>query len=396
MRRRLWVVLGAAFSIAGVILVKVALDRDATRAHAPPSTIGRIAFSLGQAGVYVMDANGRRMTKVADRPASYDWSPEHSTLAFYKQLSCCRPQIFVVNADGSGLRALTRAVTSVDPVWSPDGKSIAFERQRPVSDVDVVSEIVVMDADGGRPRVLARGGDPSWSPDGRKLTFELNANCYVINADGRGKLRLVSRTARSSCVTTWAPDSSRIAYRLDCAAFVINADGSGRRRLTDPPEGLCDRALTWSPDGTKIAFEREHRRDTADIRDIHVVTLDAGEVKKLTDFCGLLRCDSEFDLAWSPDSAKIAFVRVKEDQDETIESDVYVVNADGSERRRLPSAADENLEPTWSPDGRSIAFTCALPRLEICVINWDGSGFRRLTATGGDAWGLEWFVPGAA
>jgi Tol biopolymer transport system component len=96
----------------------------------------------------------------------------------------------------------------------------------------------------------------------------------------------------------------------------------------------------------------------------------------------------------APDSSKIAFARVLEDRDETIESDFYVMNADGSERRRLPSASDENLEPTWSPDGRSVAFTCALPRPEICVISVDGRGFRRLTATGGDVWGLEWFVAG--
>jgi Tol biopolymer transport system component len=105
-----------------------------------------------------------------------------------------------VKADGSGLRNLTPkpvGAAYADPAWSPDGRKIAF-----VSDRDGNSEIYVMNANGSGQRSLTRNpaydADPAWSPDGRKIAFVSNRDgnygVYVMNADGSGQRRLAQRS----------------------------------------------------------------------------------------------------------------------------------------------------------------------------------------------------------
>jgi Tol biopolymer transport system component len=88
-----------------------------------------------------------------------------------------------MNADGSGLRRLTRnPAVDADPTWSPDGRRIAFESKRGGN-----FDIYVMNADGsGQRRLTQSGGDPAWSPDGRRIAFVGDSGIYVMHADGSG------------------------------------------------------------------------------------------------------------------------------------------------------------------------------------------------------------------
>jgi Tol biopolymer transport system component len=99
-------------------------------------------------------------------------------------------EIYVINADGSGQRRLTRnRAKDIAPVGSPDGRRIAF-----ASDRDGNFELYVMAANGSRPRRLTWNAgvdaDPTWSPDGRRIAFESkrgeSSEIYVMNADGGG------------------------------------------------------------------------------------------------------------------------------------------------------------------------------------------------------------------
>ena len=136
------------------------------------------------------DGTARRRLAPGLRP---QWSPDGELIAYVNH------GIVVMNGDGSGRRRLTRNGSCTpyrvggcdwEPYWSPDGKQIAFTRQkggRPV-DLDVVDA-----ASGAERRVTRIGsypcggscdGPPLWSPDGKQLAFTRGAGIYVVNADG--------------------------------------------------------------------------------------------------------------------------------------------------------------------------------------------------------------------
>ncbi|MBI5200325.1 MAG: PD40 domain-containing protein, partial [Elusimicrobia bacterium] len=91
-----------------------------------------------------------------------------------------RLQIFTIRPDGGGRKQLTFEENNGIPIWSRDGKRIAFARMSGDS-----SEIGVMDADGSNQKILGPGIAPDWSPDGTRLAFSCAAGqLWVMNADG--------------------------------------------------------------------------------------------------------------------------------------------------------------------------------------------------------------------
>jgi Tol biopolymer transport system component len=280
------------------------------------------------------------------------------------------------------------------PAWSPDGRKLAFVSRR-----DGNSEIYVMNADGGEQENLTRqpasDSHPSWSRDGRKLAFvsrrDGNAEIYVMNADGSG-LRNVTRTPRDDLGPAWSPDGRAIAFvqkkcwpnpRVTrCATayetylYVVNADGSGLRRLTTQLAHVFN--LSWSADGKTIRYGG------------YLANADGSGHRKLprnVPFAG----------AWSPDGQRIASVSVAHgfaDARNPTKLGLWVMNADGSNARRVAAKATSG-EPAWSPDGRRIAFRRydgqlgSIGNSDLFVVNADGSGLRRLTD---HAENVRWFA----
>ena len=171
-------------------------------------------------------------------------------------------EIYVINADGSGQRNLSRewGLDDILPVWSPDGQRIAFASKR-----DGNWELYVMNADGSGKRNLTRnaandylyGANP-WSPDGRKLVFGRDRNgdggsddIYVINADGSGERYLTRGRG-----PLWSPDGQKITFTSKrenwAEIYVMNPDGSGQQRLTRSPARTVNARTVndspvWSP-----------------------------------------------------------------------------------------------------------------------------------------------------
>jgi TolB protein len=232
----------------------------------------------GQSDIYVTNADGSGRQRLTSDP-SFDsdpaWSPDGRTIAFLSGRDG-NSGIYVMNADGSKQRLLTRVRGSASPselVWSPNAQKIAFTIGR-----DGNSEIYVVNADGsGQQRltrntvrddnpqnhnpVWSRGTNPVWSPDGRRIAFSSNWQLWVMNADGSGQRRL-TRNGAHNFNPDWSPDGQRIAFERgkpqsdNCCpgasgfeVYVMNADGSGQQRLTRG--GSQPR---WSPDGRRIAF----------------------------------------------------------------------------------------------------------------------------------------------
>ena len=236
-----------------------------------------------------------------------------------------------------------------------------------------------MNADGSRKRNLTpdRGFDdnPTWSPDGRRIAFlrvtgsyrHHGYHLYAVNADGSGLRNLgrIAATAYFSGHLVWSPDGRTIYV----GRYLISTDGSGARKLPYIPW-----TAVWSPNGRQIAFVGNRPRGgpcpCKDNSDIYVMNADGSGTRRLTHHAGY-----NAEPAWSPDGRKIAFRSTRDGNRE-----IYVMNADGSKQRNLTRNPAKDVRPSWSPDGRRIAFVSDRDgRLEAHVMNADGSGQRSLT-----------------
>ena len=153
----------------------------------------------------------------------------------------------------------------------------------------------------------------------------------------------------------------------------MNADGTNQTQWTN--SGL-DRSPRWSPDSSRIAVDSIRDGNP----DIYVTNADGGNVQRLTN-------NSGFDLLpkWSPDGTKIAFVSSRDDPNPSAcgncNSEIYVMNADGSNQTRLTNNPGSDGFPRWSPDGTRIVFQSSRDagNFEIYVMNADGTNQTRLT-----------------
>jgi TolB protein len=136
--------------------------------------------------------------------------------------------------------------------------------------------------------------------------------------------------------------SGQIAFMREGRVWIIGADGSGERALTGTLFYKTERPITWSPDGRRVLFWNHSKVGW----DIWTVTVDGKESVNLTQVTrGGCRSPAP-----APDGKRIAFLR---DNPEGL----YLMNADGSNQRRLTDKAFRDFLPTWSPDGKRIAYT---------------------------------------
>jgi TolB protein len=305
---------------------------------------GTIAFIRGswpteQLWVMSADGSGQRALKAGRHPRPPAWSPDGRRIAFAADDSDTFRDLYVINAEGSGLRRLTRhRVDAVEPVWSPDGRSIAADEY-----YDGTYAIWVVNANGGGERRVTPGWrftGPTWSRDSRLIAFTHidTGAVYVANRDGSAR-RVLVRTTNACCVA-WSPDGRLIAFISGDGMEMVNADGSGRRMLAPSLGGW----IVWSPDGRRIAFSVQEGKAPLSSPDrdteIFVVQSDGSGLRNLTDNEGV----RDENPAWSPNGQAIAFT-----SDRDGNSEIYVMNADGSGEQNVSESPLDDFSPAWSP-----------------------------------------------
>ena len=268
-----------------------------------------------------------------------------------------------------------------DPRLSPDGSRVAYH----VWTIDRESNeyrgaLWMAKLDGTEePRRFTTGdkrdGGHSWSPDGRWLAFVSNrggekqqAQLYVLPAEG-GEARKLTDLKESVEEIAWAPDSTRLAFTLRVRDEAYEEEDDRKRK----PRRVT--RLFYKLDSVGWTTDRR--------RHIHVVDLDGGEPRRLTDG----DCE-DGSPTWSPDGKRIVFSALRGERwDTDLLSRLYVVDADGGEPQELTSAGGSFDQPVFSPDGARIAYHFTpddgtFPHNgHIGVMKADGTGATLLTTS---------------
>jgi len=270
-------------------------------------------------------------------------------------------EIYVMATDGSRQSNLTNSwADDLAPVWSPDGRRIAFVSLRDtvtgkwnlgrnrvyLVDFDPASGLVL-----GEARALTGGegkdGWPTWSPDGRQVAFESDRggvwDIWIINVDGSGLTNL-TRSPEDERFPAWSPDGRWMAFTSNRGGnydlWLLNveealgSEGVEPVNLTQNP--ARDRYAMWSPDGSQIAFNTGRDGN----QEIYVMNADGSDPINIS-----RSPDSIEGLAdWSPDGRRLVLY-----SDRPGNKDIFIVNLAGGQWANIsPNPASDEF-CTWSP-----------------------------------------------
>ncbi len=304
-------------------------NRDAKDMHPAWSPTGEwIAFlsrTQGKTDIHRVRPDGSGLTSLTNHPAQeYSrpvWSPDGTKIAFTSNrdadpppqvgptpvplfddapefpAAAPRPELYVMNADGSGQTRLTfNFFFDGNPTWSPDGERIVFQSR---SDGD--HELFIINVDGSGLTKLTDNDYadifPAWSPDGRFIAFSSNRPKTEFGKE-------LSEAARRNFRTIFATGP------VDMDIYIMSPDGGDTYNWTQT-SSLWDSGPSWSPDGTWIAFEaRPHATVQFQMtgNDIYVKNFEGSNLTNLTNAQARNLDGNQGPIVWSPDGSHIAFV----------------------------------------------------------------------------------------
>lgn len=216
--------------------------------------------SGGQLWLSDADGSNARQVQVSGGVESFAWSPDSESVLFNANVESGSTALYVVGADGAAPRKLETSASiegwSGPPVWSPDGRLVAF----------MDGDIIVLDVETGEVRVVGqtagKQGPPTWSADSTRLIygrFDIGQNgsaVVIINVDDGSSTTILDDDRYTKTSVILSPDGSQIAFltsgpEKDTQVIVANADGTGETKVAQGP--LLGSTIAWSPDGRWIA-----------------------------------------------------------------------------------------------------------------------------------------------
>ncbi|MEZ4586555.1 MAG: S9 family peptidase [Gemmatimonadales bacterium] len=269
-----------------------------------------------------------------------------------------------------------------DPQAAPDGSSIIYTRRF----VDKMNDrwdnaLWIMSADGSRNRFLVDGGQARWSPDGGRIAYLASgeprgSQIFVRWMDAEGAVSQVTRVDGAPNSLAWSPDGKWIAFRMN-----VPMKEKWNVAVPPPPPGA-----KWT-EAPHVVERLSYRRDRVGFTDdgfqqLFVVPADGGTPRQLTE--GPYNHGSP---EWTPDGKSLVFagLRVPDLDYEWRESEIYRLDVASGEVTQLTHRKGPDGSPAVSPDGRLVAYTGfdyttdTWRDSELYVMNADGSNVRRLT-----------------
>jgi dipeptidyl aminopeptidase/acylaminoacyl peptidase len=324
-----------------------------------------LAASMTAATLRAQTVNGlqaadyQRLRAVGQAELSPDGKLVAYTVVRYDRPGRPWPQLWVMDvATGKSTRIGAENEAAGSPVWSPDGRWIAYygaaegKYGLAMAHPDGSAATFLTEATGTNAPLPSQGAEVTWSPDSKQIAF-ISATPGPETGDANGDPIVITRYL-------YKPDAGEGFTHFNdnrrLHIFVVDVASKQVRQLTKG--NYYEHSIDWSPRGDEIAFisDRSPETDQFFNYDVFALKVSDGSIRRLT-----ATENAEYDPRWSPDGKMIAFRATKRgltDRETTMEdTHVWVMNADGSNRHELATIDNRQGTPLWAPDGKSVYFT---------------------------------------
>lgn len=337
----------------------------------------------GDACVCCINSPHPMLGGVSASEPSFEWIPDGSTILLRNMLGEIHQ--VVVNEVGISQSVPLAGITGYRMDISEDGRLLAVSTAEQVVNVFTLPAWRLAES-------IPFASHPAWRPHSQMLAIEsLNATgtFYIVELlefnDPLQRVTVAGSQRQIYDIETWSPNGDYLALSAtdpDPVAagladkLYVSSMKTGEIEPLAELQG-CQRMLAWSPSRNQIVFAAN-----PDFRwDLFEIELGRNEVRNLIN----TPSENEYQPAWSPDGRSLAYVAFKPTSDTKFEQDIYVLDLVTLERRRLTYTPDEHESlPLWSPDGSRIAYLSVQDNnWYLSILNRDGSGKRRLVEIGG-------------